>query len=163
MKPQMQWLNSVPLCSSHFSLSFFRLFTRNKFLAKVVLLTLQVLVAMWFLAVALSLSSWSEAEYRLSSADPEASTCLASCPTKPALASICSPESFAPCHQLCPTVKCQFVKYTGSQDFSWMQLANVFGLFWGLSFVSAFGELVLAHVFAEWWVILQESTLRLPV
>jgi len=30
-----------------------------------------------------------------------------------------------------------------------MQLANVFGLFWGLSFVSAFGELVLAHVFAE--------------
>ena len=44
--------------------------------------------------------------------------------------------------------------YTVSQDFSWMQLANVFGLFWGLSFVSAFGELVLAHVFAEWWVIL---------
>jgi len=109
------------------------------------------LVAVWFLAVALSLSSWSEVEYRLSSADPEASTCLASCPTKPALASICSPESFASCNLLCPTVKCQFVKYTGSRDFSWMQLGNVFGLFWGLSFVSAFGELVLAHVFAEWY------------
>ena len=154
MKPQRQWLNSVPLCSSPSSLSFFRLFTRNWLLAKVEVLTLQVLVAVWFLAVALSLSSWSEAEYRLSSADPEASTCLASCPTKPALASICSPESFASCNLLCPNVKCQFVKYTGSQDFSWMQLANVFSLFWGLSFVSAFGELVLAHVFAEWWVIL---------
>ena len=118
---------------------------------------------MWFLAVALSLSSWSEAEYRLSSADPEASTCLASCPTKPALASICSPESFASCNLLCPTVKCQFVKYTGSRDFSWMQLGNVFGLFWGLSFVSAFGQLVLAHVFAEWWVIFQESTLGLKL
>jgi len=113
---------------------------------------LQVLVAVWFLTIALSLSTWSEAEYRLSSADPEASNCLATCPSSNhTIASLCSPESFASCQQLCPAVKCQFVRYTRSQDYSWMQIVNVFGLFWGISFFSAFEELVLARVFAEWY------------
>ena len=113
----------------------------------------QVLVAVWFLTIALSLSTWSEAEYRLSSADPEAPNCLATCPSSNhTIASLCSPESFASCQQLCPAVKCQFVRYTRSQDYSWMQIVNVFGLFWGISFFSAFEELVLARVFAEWLV-----------
>ena len=36
-----------------------------------------------------------------------------------------------------------------NKDFSWLQLVNVFGLYWGLFFFSAYGELVLAGVFSQ--------------
>ena len=36
------------------------------------------------------------------------------------------------------------------RSWHWMQLVNAFGLYWGPFFFSAFGELVLAGVFAEW-------------
>ena len=113
---------------------------------------MQVVIAAWFLAVALSLSTWSEAEHRVSSAESSdvAAACLANCTTNYTLADFCTPNEFASCHQLCPTVSCQFVRYTKNKDYSWMQLANVFGLYWGLFFFSAYGELVLAGVFAEW-------------
>ena len=115
------------------------------------ILCMQVLVAVWFLAVALSLSTWSEPEHRLSSVEPSAPACLANCTgANYTLADLCTPDAFTQCQQLCPAVKCQFVRYVKSKDYSWMQLINVFGLFWGLFFFSAFGELVLAGVFAEW-------------
>ena len=115
------------------------------------ILCMQVLVAVWFLAVALSLSTWSEPEHRLSSVEPSAPACLANCTgANYTLADLCTPDTFTQCQQLCPAVKCQFVRYVKSKDYSWMQLINVFGLYWGLFCFSAFGELVLAGVFAEW-------------
>jgi len=44
-----------------------------------------------------------------------------------------------------------YAHYDQHRDYSWMQMINVFGLYWGLFFFSAFGELVLAGVFAEWY------------
>ena len=110
------------------------------------------MVAVWFLAVALSLSTWSESEHRLASVETSnATACLATCTgANHTLTNLCTPDTFAQCQQLCPGVKCQFVRYIKSKDYSWMQLVNVFGLYWGLFFFSAFGELVLAGVFAEW-------------
>ena len=35
------------------------------------------------------------------------------------------------------------------QDYSWMQFTNIFGLYWGVFFFSAFGEMVLAGVFSQ--------------
>ena len=35
------------------------------------------------------------------------------------------------------------------QDYSWMQFTNLFGLYWGVFFFSAFGEMVLAGVFSQ--------------
>ena len=40
-------------------------------------------------------------------------------------------------------------RYMNNKDFSWLQLVNVFGLYWGLFFFSAYGELVLAGVFSK--------------
>ena len=81
----------------------------------------------------------------------------------------CSVQEFAPCQEKCPQASCQFVKYTHnqvgltlpyyslpdsftnvlSQDYSWMQFTNLFGLYWGVFFFSAFGEMVLAGVFSQ--------------
>ena len=38
-----------------------------------------------------------------------------------------------------------------------MQFVNVFGLYWGIFFFSAFGELVLAGVFARWYWVLDKK------
>ena len=32
-----------------------------------------------------------------------------------------------------------------------MQFVNVFGLYWGVFFFAAFGEMVLAGVFSQWY------------
>ena len=81
----------------------------------------------------------------------------------------CSVQEFAPCQEKCPQASCQFVKYTHNQveqalpyysstasftnvylqDYSWMQFTNLFGLYWGVFFFSAFGEMVLAGVFSQ--------------
>jgi len=64
----------------------------------------------------------------------------------------CVPKEFnQTCGPACPEISCQFVKYGQNKDYVWMQMINIFGLYWGLFFFSAFGELVLAGVFAEWY------------
>ena len=81
----------------------------------------------------------------------------------------CSVQEFSKCQDKCPEASCQFVKYTQNQvgltfhyqsvrdrltdvylqDYSWMQFTNLFGLYWGVFFFSAFGEMVLAGVFSQ--------------
>ena len=43
------------------------------------------------------------------------------------------------------------------QDYSWMQFTNLFGLYWGVFFFSAFGEMVLAGVFSQWYWTLDKK------
>ena len=57
--------------------------------------------------------------------------------------------AFAECAEKCPDASCQFFKYVKNKDFSWLQLVNVFGLYWGIFFCSAYGELVLAGIFSQ--------------
>merc|ERR1712013_352591 len=70
----------------------------------------------------------------------------------------CVPKEFEPCKQVCPEAQCQFVKYTKNKDYSWMQFVNVFGLYWGVFFFSAFGEIVLAGVFSQWYWTFNKKT-----
>ena len=39
-----------------------------------------------------------------------------------------------------------------------MQFVNVFGLYWGVFFFSAFGEIVLAGVFSQWYWTFNKKT-----
>jgi len=48
-------------------------------------------------------------------------------------------------------VLCRFVSYSPNSDSVWMPWFNLFGFFWGMAFVSAFAEMVLAHAFATWY------------
>ena len=46
----------------------------------------------------------------------------------------------------CPEITCQFTKYEKSGGWfgSWMSWYNIFGFFWAMEFVTAFGEMVMA-------------------
>jgi len=132
---------------------------------------LQLVVVAWFLIVALYLSSWGIPEHRIAFKDrstneindggnwtekPLPNHCRDACTVSEGNMTregdLCEPGKFnQTCGPACPEISCQFVKYGPNKDYSWMQMINVFGLYWGLFFFTAFGELVLAGVFAEWY------------
>ena len=57
------------------------------------------------------------------------------------------------CSSCDPPVLCHFTKYTkqGFGFVSWMQWFNLFGFYWAMNFVTAYGEIILAGVFAKWY------------
>ena len=142
---------------------------------------LHVLVALFFAGVALFLSSAGTAEYNVTapSADVEhvnvsmslselaslRSSQLTSCATdcqNPStseeyrIGDACDPAEFNKTCSACAEVRCQFTKYTRAA--SWMQWFNLFGLYWGMFFVSALSEMVLAGAFAQWyWTFRKEE------
>ena len=59
-----------------------------------------------------------------------------------------TPQTFNDTCKSCNAIVCQFTKYEKGGD--WMMWYNVFGFFWAMEFVTAFGEMVLAGVFARW-------------
>ena len=67
-------------------------------------------------------------------------------------------SEFRACSDRCEGATCQFVRYSKNKDFSWLQLVNVFGLYWGVFFFSAYSQIVLAGVFAQ--VIFSELRIR---
>jgi len=109
----------------------------------------QLVVAGWFLVVAMYLASSGESEYRVSIPN---GTCLTStaCATYKSN-DTCTMEKFSDCAADCSEASCNFSRYIKNNDFSWLQLVNVFGLFWGIFFFSAYGELVLAGIFSQWY------------
>jgi len=65
----------------------------------------------------------------------------------------CDPDNFAS-DSSCEQDKnstCIFYKFTPSDTNNYLQLYNIFGLFWGMFFASAFGEMVLAGGFSSWY------------
>ena len=62
----------------------------------------------------------------------------------------CTPDTF---NELCkcPNATCQFFSYDPNSVNNYLQFYNLFGLFWGLFFASALGEMVLAGAFATWY------------
>lgn len=125
---------------------------------------LQLIVAGWFLAIALYLSSSGVSEFRVvvqnetQEERAQGMDCLkvnAGCKNPSGVAysgnDTCTMDEFKSCASNCSAASCNFVRYTKSSDISWMQVFNLFGFYWGVFFFAAFGELVLAGVFAEWY------------
>ena len=67
------------------------------------------------------------------------------------------------CSSCDPPVLCHFTKYTkqGFGFVSWMQWFNLFGFYWAMNFVTAYGEIILAGVFAKWYWTKHKS--KIPV
>lgn len=65
----------------------------------------------------------------------------------------CSPLGFQEiCGDQCPGAVCQFSQYgVGNSYTRYLHFYNLFGLFWGLFFVSAAAEMILAGAFASWY------------
>ncbi|XP_065169791.1 choline transporter-like 2 isoform X2 [Atheta coriaria] len=63
------------------------------------------------------------------------------------------------CPQNCPGT-CKFIEVANTKWVIYVQILNVFAFFWGVSFVTAFGEMVLAATFAKWYWTFKKS--RVP-
>ncbi|CAB4055499.1 SLC44A2_4_5 [Lepeophtheirus salmonis] len=51
----------------------------------------------------------------------------------------------------CKLSRCEFFRYGPTDVANILQLINLFGLFWGLFFISAMGQMILAGAFASWY------------
>jgi len=111
---------------------------------------LQVAVIGYFLAVGVYLASASEASFKVVGSNYSLSNC--NCSGFVLSDGFCNPIGFKEwCKWSCPDVKCQFFEYGGNPHIFRLQIYNIFGLFWGLFFVSAMAEMVLAGAFASWY------------
>jgi len=122
----------------------------------------QLLVVFWFLVVALFLASSGKQEYRVAFRGDSQTSAPCNCfhDTKVVNTTqnaTCLPEEFQSCTTGCPGVVCQFVKYKDNSDYSLFSFFNVFGLYWGVFFFGAFGEMVLAGVFSQWYWTLDKK------
>jgi choline transporter-like protein 2/4/5 len=70
---------------------------------------------------------------------------------------ICNPHTFAACSNSCRTAVCQFFSYEKDKYVDYLHAFNIFGIFWGLFFVSALGEMILAATFATWYWTFDKS------
>jgi choline transporter-like protein 2/4/5 len=70
----------------------------------------------------------------------------------------CIPLGFEQiCSGQCPGAICKFFETGGNFYVTVLQIYNLFGLFWGLFFVSALSEMVLAGAFASWYWAFDKS------
>jgi len=118
----------------------------------------QLVVAGWFLIVAMYLASSGESEYRVSM--PEENCGKVTACTSFKSNDTCTVAEFSDCAASCSGSVCQFSRYVKNKDFSWLQLVNVFGLYWGIFFCSAYGELVLAGIFSQWYWTMKKQDIR---
>ncbi|CAG2068295.1 unnamed protein product, partial [Timema podura] len=61
------------------------------------------------------------------------------------------------CTGTCIGVSCQFFRYQTPRTIDYLHAVNIFGFFWGLFFVSALGEMILAATFATWYWTFHKS------
>ena len=80
------------------------------------------------------------------------SNTLSNCTFK--LGDVCDPETFNQtiCRNCNPPILCTFDELAKPDHFVfWLQWFNLFGFYWAMNFVTAYGEMVLAGVFAKWY------------
>lgn len=132
---------------------------------------LQLLVISFAVIVALYLASVGEANYKIVRWDAAKCSCtdLAASYTENGVS--CDPTIFNTyCHSTatrsffrqiennpCIETACHFDGITSKGVIGWLQGYNVVGFFWGLFFIAAFGEMVLAATFATWYWTFHKS------
>merc|ERR1711892_1221750 len=97
----------------------------------------QLIVMAWFVFVCMYLASSSEAQYVFEGTDDS-----------------CNPNTV---NDTDVRGECIFYKLGPNELENYLQIYNIFGLFWGLCFVSALGEMVLAGAFSSWYWVLNKS------
>lgn len=111
---------------------------------------LQLFFLAFFCVVALFLSSAGKAEYRVMCPGNVCVGCNGVTEN-----ATCNFETFD--NSSCPGAMCQFYDYYVDPNIPRLHIYNVFGLFWSMFFISAFGEMVLAGAFASWYWAFDKS------
>ncbi|XP_021707993.1 CTL-like protein 2 isoform X3 [Aedes aegypti] len=60
----------------------------------------------------------------------------------------------------CTDAACHFQEINSPKEVGYFHAVNVVGFFWGICFVSAFGDMVLAFTFATWYWTFRKKELR---
>lgn len=114
---------------------------------------LQLLVLGWFVSVLLFLAGSTHPVYK---AVMDNCTCTTPNGTYKN-GYVCDPETFSDCNRTCVSAVCQFFSYEKEKYVDYLHAFNIFGIFWGLFFVSALGEMILAGTFATWYWTFNKS------
>jgi choline transporter-like protein 2/4/5 len=112
---------------------------------------LQLLVLGWFVSVLFFLAGSTHPVYRA-----EMSNCI--CTTNNGTykdGDVCNPSTFGKCLNSC-NANCT-LSHEKEQYVDYLHAFNIFGLFWGLFFVSALGQMILAGTFATWYWTFNKS------
>ena len=72
------------------------------------------------------------------------------------LLDFCNPMTFneTNCNECDPPIQCRYNEAATdyeNQVVYWLQWFNLFGFYWAMNFVTSYGEMVLAGVFAKWY------------
>ncbi|XP_058466253.1 choline transporter-like 2 isoform X3 [Malaya genurostris] len=127
---------------------------------------LHVLVIIFSIAVGLFLASIGTPIYRVYGLNTTV-TCV--CDNGYRDGDICDPVVFNEhCHNSsmrdlsgrCIGASCNFQDINSPREVGYFHALNVVGFFWGICFVSAFGEMVLAFTFATWYWTFRKKDLR---
>jgi len=115
---------------------------------------LQLLVFGWFVSVMLFLASSTHPVHKAMMGNCVCNTSNGTYKN----GDVCDPDTFGDCLSQCSSsiASCQ-VTYEKEQYVDYLHAFNIFGIFWGLFFVSAFGEMVLAGTFATWYWTFNKS------
>jgi len=105
----------------------------------------QLVVIAWFILVSMYLASSSEKQYRQAEIGDAGGECDAG--------ASCDIDQFVNTD----TCECIFYKLGPNERENYLQIYNIFGFFWGLCFVSALGEMVLAGAFSSWYWVFDKS------
>ena len=111
---------------------------------------LQLGVMAWFVLVCIYLASSSQQKFQIMNG-----TSATECP-QDQVGETCDPADFNTTN-MAAACECVFTQYGPNSLANYLQIYNVFGLFWGLCFVSALGEMVLAGAFSSWYWTLDKD------
>ncbi|XP_055621858.1 choline transporter-like 2 isoform X3 [Toxorhynchites rutilus septentrionalis] len=127
---------------------------------------LHILVIVFAVAVGLYLASIGEPVHRVYGLN-SSTTCVCNNGYKDG--DICDPIVFNDhCHNSvlrdnsgrCMDAACHFQEIHSPKEVGYFHAINVVGFFWGICFVSAFGDMVLAFTFATWYWTFHKRNLR---
>ena len=123
----------------------------------------QLLIIIWFLLVGMYIATSGTKEYKVVDMSPTKTFCVNnSTGTLYQNNEVCDPVTFQTnCGQVCDTdtecPQCVFHKFGPTVSDTWLQVYNIFGLFWLLFFWSALGEMVLAGSVSGWYWTLDKG------
>merc|ERR1719264_966520 len=112
---------------------------------------LQLVVAAWWVVVFMFLASSMDKKFTMKSLDSTVNCSVVE-------------EDCTVDDPIIPGCVCTFTALTRNPTANYLQIYNVFMLFWGMCFVSALGEMVLAGAFSSWyWTFDKSDVPALPV
>ncbi|KAL3276791.1 hypothetical protein HHI36_012155 [Cryptolaemus montrouzieri] len=112
---------------------------------------LQIVVICFAIAVALMLTTTGTPLFKLKKLNSSAQLIYPKCSLE--LDQICNPDNDTTTTILrdCPDLVCKLIRVVHHKYYDYMHWFNIVGFFWYSFFVSAFGQMVLACVFATWY------------